>query len=187
MNHTSNHHRRALSLAVCTAFAFLPLAACTKKEAAGEKKEEKSEKKDENLVTLTKENLEHTKIEAQPAALGSLEVTLKAAGRVSENLNKTAKVVSTLEGRPTARISTCSFSIPAARCSKAPPSPTRQTRTHFAIPHCSPPAKLRRARLSKSPFTMRRNRRANSRRDREPHGDVRPAIRARGFRVARRE
>ena len=101
MNHTPKHHRRALGLAVCAAFAFLPLAACTKKQAAEEKKEEKTEKKDENLVTLTKENLEHTKIEAQPAALGSLEVTLKAAGRVSENLNKTAKVVSTLEGRLT--------------------------------------------------------------------------------------
>ena len=100
MNHTPKHHRRALGIAVCAAFAFLPLAACTKK-VAEEKKEEKAEKKDENLVTLTKENLEHTKIEAQPAALGSLEVTLKAAGRVSENLNKTAKVVSTLEGRLT--------------------------------------------------------------------------------------
>ena len=101
MNHTPKHHRRALGLAVCAAIAFLPLAACTKKQAAEEKKEEKTEKKDENLVTLTKENLEHTKIEAQTAALGSLEVTLKAAGRVSENLNKTAKVVSTLEGRLT--------------------------------------------------------------------------------------
>ena len=101
MHHTPIHNRRALGLAVCAAFAFLPLAACTKKQAAGEEKEEKTEKKDENLVTLTKENLEHTKIEAQPAALGSLEVTLKAAGRVSENLNKTAKVVSTLEGRLT--------------------------------------------------------------------------------------
>ena len=101
MNHTPKHHRRALGLVVCAAIAFLPLAACSKKETAEEKKEEKTEKKDENLVTLTKENLEHTKIEAQPAALGSLEVTLKAAGRVSENLNKTAKVVSTLEGRLT--------------------------------------------------------------------------------------
>ena len=98
MNHTPKHHRRALGLAVCAAFAFLPLAACTKKQAAGEKKEEK---KDENLVTLTKDNLEHTKVELQPAALGSLEIILKAAGRLSENLNKTAKVMSTLEGRLT--------------------------------------------------------------------------------------
>ena len=101
MHHTPIHHRRALGLAVCTAFAFLPLAACTKKEAAGEKKEEKAEKKDDNIVTLTKENLEHVQIKTEDAALGSLENTLKAAGRVSENLNKTAKVMSTLEGRLT--------------------------------------------------------------------------------------
>ena len=100
MHHTPIHHRRALGLAVCAAFAFLPLAACTKKEAAAEKKEA-AEKKDDNIVTLTKENLEHVQIKTEAAALGSLENTLKAAGRVSENLNKTAKVMSTLEGRLT--------------------------------------------------------------------------------------
>ena len=101
MHHTPIHHRRALGLAVCAAIAFLPLAGCTKKEAAGEKKEEAGEKKDDGIVTLTKENLEHVQIKTEPAALGSLENTLKAAGRVSENLNKTAKVMSTLEGRLT--------------------------------------------------------------------------------------
>ena len=100
MHHTPIHHRRALGLAVCAGIAFLPLAACTKKEAAGEKKEA-AEKKDDNIVTLTKENLEHVQIKTEAAALGSLENTLKAAGRVSENLNKTAKVMSTLEGRLT--------------------------------------------------------------------------------------
>ena len=100
MNHTPIHHRRALGLALCAGLAFLPLAACTKKEAAGEKKEA-AEKKDDNIVTLTKENLEHVQIKTEEAALGSLENTLKAAARVSENLNKTAKVMSTLEGRLT--------------------------------------------------------------------------------------
>jgi multidrug efflux pump subunit AcrA (membrane-fusion protein) len=95
-----NDYRRALGFALCAAVAFLPLAGCTKKHAP-EEKEEATEKKDENIVTLTKENLEHTKIALKPAALGSLETTLKAAGRVSDNLNKTAKVVSTLEGRLT--------------------------------------------------------------------------------------
>jgi RND family efflux transporter MFP subunit len=38
-------------------------------------------------------------IKTEVAKLGNLEATLKAAGRVSENMNKTAKVVSTLEGR----------------------------------------------------------------------------------------
>lgn len=91
--------RGVFGLALCAALALLPLAACTRKKATDGKKEEKADKKDENLVTLTKENLEHTKIVIEPAALGVLETTLKAAGRVSENLNKTAKVVSTLEGR----------------------------------------------------------------------------------------
>jgi len=100
MKHTPNLFSRARWLTLC-AVLLLPLASCTKKGAAETKEVETAEKKDENLVTLTKENLEHTKIELQPASLGSLEITLKAAGRLSENLNKTAKVVSTLEGRLT--------------------------------------------------------------------------------------
>jgi len=53
----------------------------------------------ENIVTLTKQNLEHVTIQTAEVSLGSLETTLKAAGRVSENMNETAKVASTLEGR----------------------------------------------------------------------------------------
>jgi multidrug efflux pump subunit AcrA (membrane-fusion protein) len=70
--------------------------------ACGEKHEEEtssSEKRDENVVTLTKENLEHANIETEPVEFGSIETTLKAAGRVTENQNKTAKISSTLEGR----------------------------------------------------------------------------------------
>jgi multidrug efflux pump subunit AcrA (membrane-fusion protein) len=80
---------------IATAFLLLVFAGCTKKEEA----ERPAEKHDENVVTLTKENLEHVEIKTEPATLGNLEVTLKAAGRVSEDMNKTAKVVSTLEGR----------------------------------------------------------------------------------------
>jgi len=98
MKHTSIHHRRALSLAACGVLIFIAPAACTKKPAQ-EEKAEHAEKKDENIVTLTKENLAHVEIKTEPAAIGALEITLKAAGRVSENLNKTAKVASTMEGR----------------------------------------------------------------------------------------
>jgi len=52
-----------------------------------------------NIVTLTKENLEHIDLKTEAAELGNLSMTLKAAGRVSLDLNKTAKVTSTLEGR----------------------------------------------------------------------------------------
>ena len=77
------------------------LAGCGKKEAPVEARpESKSEAKHEqNIVTLTKGNLEHMTFNVEPATLGNLGMTLKAAGRVSANLNKTAKVTPTLEGR----------------------------------------------------------------------------------------
>jgi len=76
----------------------LALAGCTKKEAEAEK-EKSEEKRDDKTVTLTTEQLGHVDLKSETAALGDLEMTLKAAGRVSENMNKTAKVASTLEGR----------------------------------------------------------------------------------------
>ena len=86
-----------------TAFLLLAvaLAGCGKKdEAADAKAEAKPEvKRGENIVTLTKENLANVTLKTEPAQLGSLGMTLKAAGRVSANLNKTAKVTPTLEGR----------------------------------------------------------------------------------------
>jgi multidrug efflux pump subunit AcrA (membrane-fusion protein) len=56
-------------------------------------------KADENIVTLTKENLALIELKTEPAQLDSLGMTLKAAGRVGANLNKTAKATSTFEGR----------------------------------------------------------------------------------------
>lgn len=81
-------------LATVIVFGF---AACGKKAAQEEKKE--PDKHPENVVTLTKENLEHVQIKIEAAAIGNIETTLKAAGRVTENANKTAKIGSTLEGR----------------------------------------------------------------------------------------
>lgn len=57
------------------------------------------EKREENIVMLTKANLEHIVIKAEPVAFGNIEMTLKAAGRLTANQNKTAKINSTLEGR----------------------------------------------------------------------------------------
>ena len=89
-------------LTTCLLLA-VALSGCGKKdETAGVKLEAKPEaKRDENLVTLTKENLQHVTLKTEPAKLSSLGMTLKAAGRVSANLNKTAKVTPTLEGRLT--------------------------------------------------------------------------------------
>src|SRR5439155_20603340 len=58
-----------------------------------------TEKHGENVVIITKENLQHVEIKTESVALGSIHTTLKAAGRVTENQNKTAKISSTLEGR----------------------------------------------------------------------------------------
>ena len=71
-------------------------AGCNKKAA---EETTAPEKREENIVTLTKENLEHVVIKAEPVAFGNIEMTLKAAGRLTANQNKTAKVNSTLEGR----------------------------------------------------------------------------------------
>jgi len=78
------------------------LTGCGKKETSAEAKPEAAEaKRDENLVTLTKENLQNVTLKTEPAERASLGMTLKAAGRVSANLTQTAKVTTTLEGRLT--------------------------------------------------------------------------------------
>ena len=79
------------------------LAGCGKKDEAADAKTEATPEamRDENIVTLTEENLQNVTLKTEPAALSSLGMTLKAAGRVSANLNKTAKVTPTLEGRLT--------------------------------------------------------------------------------------
>jgi multidrug efflux pump subunit AcrA (membrane-fusion protein) len=89
-------------LTVCLLLA-VALAGCGKKDETADARTETAPeaKRDENIVTLTKENLQNVTLKTEPAALSSLGMTLKAAGRVSANLNKTAKVTPTLEGRLT--------------------------------------------------------------------------------------
>jgi multidrug efflux pump subunit AcrA (membrane-fusion protein) len=84
---------RLLIVVLCLAAA----AGCSKKEVS--EKPDHAEKHEENVVTLTKENLDHVEIKTEPVTLGNLDTTIKAAGRVSENVNKTARLSSTLEGR----------------------------------------------------------------------------------------
>ena len=76
------------------------LAGCGQKAEPVEKPKAES-KHEENIVTLTPENLKHVALKIEPATLSSLGMTLKAAGRISANLNKSAKVTSTFEGRLT--------------------------------------------------------------------------------------
>lgn len=74
------------------------LMSCSKKETAFEAKYDEPAH-EQNIVMLTKASLEHTTLKIEATTLGNLGMTLKAAGRVSADLNKTAKVTPTLEGR----------------------------------------------------------------------------------------
>ena len=76
------------------------LVGCFKKEPADEIKVTKEEEHHaDNIVELSPTNLTHMTLNVATAQMGSLGMTLKAAGRVSVNLNKTARVAPTLEGR----------------------------------------------------------------------------------------
>jgi len=77
------------------------LVGCDKREAPPETKAKAEPKRDENIVMLTKANLENVELKMESAQLGNLDMALKAAGRVSANLTKTAKVTTPLEGRLT--------------------------------------------------------------------------------------
>lgn len=89
-------------LSICILLAAV-LAGCGKQETPANAKPETrtEEPRDQNIVTLTRENLQHVNIKTEKVESSSLGMTLKAVGRVSANLNKTAKVTSTLEGRLT--------------------------------------------------------------------------------------
>lgn len=96
----STHAFFNLGLAAALIATGTLLPSCSKNEVEPTKGEAVA-KRDENIVTLTKANLEHVAIKTEPASIGSLENTIKASARISENLNKTAKVASTFEGRLT--------------------------------------------------------------------------------------
>ena len=66
-----NHRISTILILLCF------LGACGKKEDQSKTTEEKH---DDNIVSLTKENLQHIEIKTEPVALGSIEKTLKAAG-----------------------------------------------------------------------------------------------------------
>ena len=88
---------RILAAIACLAV----LSGCEKKSPAPVAEVEASTPHEENVVVLSKENLALVSLKTELATRGSLGVTLKAVGRVAENLNKTAKVTTTLEGRLT--------------------------------------------------------------------------------------
>lgn len=78
---------------------LVALNGCGKKESAEKPTAKAETKREDNIVTLTKENLARVAVKKETVVRGSLDMTLKAVGRVGENLNKTAKVRATFEGR----------------------------------------------------------------------------------------
>ncbi|MEO6873789.1 MAG: efflux RND transporter periplasmic adaptor subunit [Opitutaceae bacterium] len=88
--------RPTAALALLVAFS-----GCTKTEPAPQPQAKAETRHADNVVVLTKENLSHVKIQTEPVSRGSLSLTLRAMARIDDNLNKTAKVTSTLEGRLT--------------------------------------------------------------------------------------
>lgn len=81
------------------AFLLAALTSCGKNETDPVKAELPNEQGAANVVTLTKENLQNVDLKIESAVLGTIDTTLRAAGAVSANLNMTAKIVTTLEGR----------------------------------------------------------------------------------------
>jgi cobalt-zinc-cadmium efflux system membrane fusion protein len=73
---------------------------CRKSETNA-KEEPAAQEHAANVVTLTKENLAQVEIKTELVRRGDLAMTFKAAGTVTENMNKTAKITPTLEGRIT--------------------------------------------------------------------------------------
>ena len=92
--------KRFFRIHLVVALLIVGLSGCSKKEVTNETANS-DDNGAQNIVKLSKESLAHVKIETQPAVRGNLQLTLKAAGRLNANLNKTAKVFTTLEGRLT--------------------------------------------------------------------------------------
>jgi multidrug efflux pump subunit AcrA (membrane-fusion protein) len=96
--------KRRKSIRFFTALLILSVSSCDKVAVQQSQAEEtdKEQASEPAVVTLTEENRKHIQLSTQTAILGNLNMTLKAAGRVSLDMNKTAKITSPLEGRLTA-------------------------------------------------------------------------------------
>jgi len=89
---------RYLMMIAGITLAFWMGTGCSKKPEPAEETKTAAEH-ETGVVILTPENLKHVDIQVETVSLGKLEATLKAAGRVTENMGRTAHVASPLEGR----------------------------------------------------------------------------------------
>ena len=94
--------KRYTLVTLIAAAAFLALvASCSSKTdpVAATTSETPEEKPAPDTVTLSEESLKLVGVEVTPVSRGHLSMTLRSPGRISVNVNRTAKVTSTLEGR----------------------------------------------------------------------------------------
>lgn len=93
--------RTRLMHVVAVATALAVLAGCDKKETAESPKKsgENAAPEQRDTVRLSDESLKLVTIDTITVGHGKLNLTLRVPGRVSFNLNHTAKVTSTFEGR----------------------------------------------------------------------------------------
>ena len=75
------------------------MASCSSKTSDPAAAETPAEKPPIDSVTLSAESLKLVGVEIAPVSRGHLSMTLRSPGRISVNVNRTAKVTSTLEGR----------------------------------------------------------------------------------------
>lgn len=84
---------------VALAIACLATACTHKTDSAAETTPTDETAPATDTVTLSPESMAEVQIETAPVKKGSLPMTLRSPGRISVNVNRTAKVTTTFEGR----------------------------------------------------------------------------------------
>jgi multidrug efflux pump subunit AcrA (membrane-fusion protein) len=92
-----NRHNLTTLTAAAAFLAFV--ASCSSNTSDPAAAETPAEKPPTDSVTLSAESLKLVGVEVTPVSRGHLSMTLRSPGRISVNVNRTAKVTSTLEGR----------------------------------------------------------------------------------------
>ena len=88
-----------LFLILCTVIGLFGAACSNSSETTAETTPAEVDSSHADTVTLSDESLKNVTIETAPVTRGNLPMTLRSPGRISVNVNRTAKVTSTFEGR----------------------------------------------------------------------------------------
>jgi cobalt-zinc-cadmium efflux system membrane fusion protein len=91
--------RHNLMIPIAGAAFLVVVASCRSKISDPAAAETPAEKLAPDSVKLSEESLKLVGVEVTPVSRGHLSMTLRSPGRISVNVNRTAKVTSSLEGR----------------------------------------------------------------------------------------